>query len=148
MNLRTLDEIRLLFWYCYSHSFEVHKVRKVSGVVISTKLNFLEFTFFRLTCFAFKFKWQILSYVKEHTRTISVSGLFNRLQRCVKALWQQFTSCHFLLHLKHAKWPKSNSHLFNIQWIKSYFSQFIFYPTLYKYWSFLLLTHYPVRYKL
>ena len=52
--------------------------------------------------------------VKENRMTISVNRLFSRLQRCVKALWQQFTSCHLLMVLIHVNWPKSNSRLFSL----------------------------------
>ena len=52
-------------------------------VAISTKLNIQEFTFFRLAYFTFSQVTMFLSCVKEHTATIGVNGLFNRLQGTV-----------------------------------------------------------------
>ena len=55
----------------------------------------------------------ILSCVKEHTATIGVNGLFNRLQRTVIAPRHAIDKLTLLLNISHAIQAKSNSHLFN-----------------------------------
>ena len=61
-----------------------HALSQMS-VVISTILNIQEFAFFRLAYFTFSQVTINLSCVKEHTATIGVNGLFNRLQGTVIA---------------------------------------------------------------
>ena len=104
--------------------------KDIEFVVILTKI---EFTFFRMAFLFKEISDNDIFCVKEHTATIIVNGLFNRLQRCVKALWQQFTSCHFssISNVPSGIWAILT---YSILHFKSYFSQFIFYLTLYKYW--------------
>ena len=75
--------------------------------------------------------------VREHTATISVNGLFNRLQEGVRRYDSnsQVVTSHTSQTCQHARRAfVTYSILQLILMIKSYFSQFIFYSTLYKYW--------------
>ena len=54
-------------------------------VAISTKLNIQEFRFFRVAFLFKEISDNNTSCVKQHTATIGVNGLFNRLQGTVIA---------------------------------------------------------------